>query len=79
MHNPVNNSATNQSSFAETLRSLLTEQEYQLVKNVAARRNACDQLPTIAWAMGFLNIYQLDVLLNYMQDSETSRPGTGVY
>jgi hypothetical protein len=63
MNNPVNNYATNRSSFAETLRSVLTEKEYQLVKNVAARSNACNQLPTIAWAMGFLSIYQLDALL----------------
>jgi hypothetical protein len=70
MNNPVNNSATNRGSFAETLRSLLTEKEYQLVKNAAARRNACNQLPTIAWAMGFLSIYQLDALLNYVQDRE---------
>jgi hypothetical protein len=72
MDNSVNNSAPNRSSFSETLRSLLTEKEYQLVKNVAARINACNQLPTIAWAMGFLSIYQLEALLNYVQDSEAS-------
>jgi hypothetical protein len=65
MNNPINNSAPSQSSFAETLRSLLTEKEYQLVKNVAARRNAFNQLPTIAWAMGFLSIEQLDALLSH--------------
>ncbi|MGA7953761.1 MAG: hypothetical protein WCA07_09620 [Gloeobacterales cyanobacterium] len=65
MNNPVNDSATNQSSFAETLKNLLTEKEYLLVKDMAARRNACNQLPTIAWAMGFLSIHQLDALLSH--------------
>jgi hypothetical protein len=65
MNEPDANSTFNQSFFAETLRSLLTEDEYQLVKNVAARRNAYNQLPTIAWAMGFLSIEQLDALLSH--------------
>jgi hypothetical protein len=49
----------------ENLKNLLTQDEYEMVKNLAVRRNAHDQMPMIAWAMGFLNIYQLDTLLSY--------------
>lgn len=49
----------------ENLKNFLTQDEYEMVKNLAVRRNAYDQMPLIAWAMGFLNIYQLDTLLSY--------------
>jgi hypothetical protein len=49
----------------ENLKNFLTQGEYEMVKNVAVRRNAYNQMPMIAWAMGFLNIYQLDALLSY--------------
>jgi hypothetical protein len=49
----------------ENLKNFLTQDEYEMVKNVAVRRNAYNQMPMIAWAMGFLNIYQLDALLSY--------------
>jgi hypothetical protein len=49
----------------ENLKNFLTQDEYEMVKNIAVRRNASNQMPMIAWAMGFLNIYQLDALLSY--------------
>ena len=49
----------------ENLKNFLTQDEYEMVKNLAVRRNAYNQMPMIAWAMGFLNIYQLDALLSY--------------
>jgi hypothetical protein len=50
---------------AENLKNFLTQDEYEMVKNLAGRKNAYSQMPMIAWAMGFLNIYQLDALLSY--------------
>jgi hypothetical protein len=49
----------------KNLKNFLTQDEYEMVKNVAIRRNAYNQMPVIAWTMGFLNIYQLDALLSH--------------
>jgi hypothetical protein len=58
--------STRKPNFApENLKSFLTPDEYEMVKNLAGRKNAYSQMPMIAWAMGFLNIYQLDALLSY--------------
>ncbi len=47
-----------------SLKSLLTTQEYEMVRAVAARTHAEHQLPMVAWAMALVSLDQLDVLLN---------------
>jgi hypothetical protein len=47
-----------------SLKTLLTAQEYEMVKAVAARNHAEHQLPVIAWAMSLVSLDQLDTLLN---------------
>lgn len=47
-----------------SLKSLLTAQEYEMVRSVAARTHAEHQLPMIAWAMALVSLDQLDALLN---------------
>jgi hypothetical protein len=47
-----------------SLKSLLTPQEYEMVRAVAARTHAEHQLPVIAWAMALVSLDQLDALLN---------------
>lgn len=46
------------------LKNLLSPEEYQTVTNVAQGRLGGDQLPVIAWALGFVNLEQLDALLS---------------
>jgi hypothetical protein len=47
-----------------SLKSLLTTQEYEMVRAVAVRTHAEHQLPMVAWAMALVSLDQLDVLLN---------------
>jgi hypothetical protein len=46
------------------LKNLLTHEEYQTVAHVAEGRFGSDQLPIVAWALGFVNLEQLDALLS---------------
>jgi hypothetical protein len=46
-----------------SLKTLLTTQEYEMVKAVAVRNHAEHQLPVIAWAMALVSLDQLDALL----------------
>ncbi len=59
------NYSLNMDFVPKSLKNLLTKDEYAMVENVAVRRNAFDQMPLIAWTMGFLSIYELDALLSY--------------
>lgn len=59
------NYALNMDFVPKSLKNLLTKDEYEMVEHVAIRRNAYNQMPLIAWAMGFLSIYELDALLSY--------------
>ncbi len=59
------NYALNMDFVPKRLKTLLTKDEYEMVENVAVRRNAYNQMPLIAWTMGFLSIYDLDALLSY--------------
>ena len=47
-----------------SLRTLLTTQEYEMVKAAAVRNHAEHQLPVVAWAMALVSLDQLDSLLN---------------
>jgi hypothetical protein len=59
------NYALNMDFVPKSLKTLLTKDEYEMVENVAVRRKAYNQMPLIAWTMGFLSIYDLDALLSY--------------
>lgn len=45
------------------LAEILTDSQLQTVKKSAQRTQDIDQLPIIAWAMGFVSLEQLDRLL----------------
>jgi hypothetical protein len=52
-----------------SLKNILTAQEYEMVRAVAARNRAEHQLPVIAWAMALVSLDQLDALLESQEPS----------
>jgi hypothetical protein len=47
----------------EPLKQLLTQAEFQTVTHIASERSGADQLPLVAWALGFVTLDELAVLL----------------